>query len=184
MLNLFKSTATVETPSKATERSEAETLIADFVAKHGDVTKVSTTSKKKSRKAAKAAPVVAAPVEAAPVVAAPVETTPVVVAPSAPLKNIWGLAIAPAIETTAPAKKAKKARAVAAPKVAGEKPVNENQAALFALLSREEGATIKDIQGAGYIWAAMAVLKMAERNGYKTSVQKVDGRNRYFAKKA
>lgn len=80
--------------------------------------------------------------------------------------------------------KAKKARVAAAPKVAGEKPVNEKQAALFALLSRDEGATIKDIQGAGYIWAAMAVLKMAERNGYKTSIEKVDGRNRYFAKKA
>jgi hypothetical protein len=76
-----------------------------------------------------------------------------------------------------------KAAAKAAPKTPAEKTINDRQAALFAVL--ENGATIKDIQAAGYIWAAAAVLKMAERNGYTTSVQKgEDGRNRYFAKKA
>jgi competence protein ComGC len=87
------------------------------------------------------------------------------------------LAIAPA--------KTKKARVVTTANAASGTTTNERQQALFALLSREEGATIKDIQGAGYIWAAAAVCRMAERNGYTTSVQKGDdGKNRYHAKKA
>ncbi len=72
-----------------------------------------------------------------------------------------------------------------AAKVPAVHTANERQERVFALLSRPDGATIKDIQGAGYLWAANAVLKMASRNGYVTSIKKVEGgTNRYIARKA
>lgn len=75
------------------------------------------------------------------------------------------------------AKKVKKAPA--APKV---KTQTDDQKAVFKLMTRANGATIKDFQEAGYVWPAQGVMKMAERNGYKTSQKKAKGElTRYFA---
>jgi hypothetical protein len=69
-------------------------------------------------------------------------------------------------------------------KKVGSKHVTEDQAVVFKLLCRENGATLADMQAAGYNWPAQAVLKMAERNGFKTSQKKTEGeRTRYFARR-
>lgn len=81
-----------------------------------------------------------------------------------------------------PAKKAAKkvAKKAAAPKA--PKVPNEDQKAVFKLLTRTNGASLADLVEAGYSWPAQGVLKMAERNGYKTSQKKAAGeRTRYFA---
>jgi hypothetical protein len=135
----------------------------------GMTAKKAAAAKARAEKAA-TAPAIEAKAEA------PAVETPVAAAPSE-----FESDTRTAILAIAPAKKAKKIKTTA--NAASATTTNERQQALFALLSRPEGATIKDIQGAGYIWAAMAVLKMAERNGFTTQIEKVDGRNRYFATK-
>jgi CO dehydrogenase/acetyl-CoA synthase alpha subunit len=90
-----------------------------------------------------------------------------------------------AAKKTATAKKsaaAKPAKKAAAAKPA--KTISEDQAVVFKLLQRENGCTLTDIKNAGYAWPAMSVLKMAERNGMKTSSKKVAGElTRYFARR-
>jgi hypothetical protein len=57
---------------------------------------------------------------------------------------------------------------------------------LIKLFSRPNGATITDISEAGFKYAAMAALKIAERRGLKTSVKKPGPGElmRYYAKRA
>lgn len=79
----------------------------------------------------------------------------------------------------------KSAKKVAKKAASGRKVVRkspEQKKAVFALLKRTNGATMADIHAAGYPVAAMAVLKMAERNGFKTKVVKKEGElTRYHA---
>jgi hypothetical protein len=52
-------------------------------------------------------------------------------------------------------------------------------------MSRKDGATIIDITGAGFKYAAMQALRIAERRGYKTSTKKVPGElTKYIARRA
>jgi hypothetical protein len=78
------------------------------------------------------------------------------------------------------AKSSKKAVVVKARK---PNPLHEKLAKLFL---RPTGATLTDIQEAGWKYSAMAALKTIERHGLKTSVsKKVPGElTRYIAKRA
>jgi hypothetical protein len=163
MLNIFKSAPvpTVEVPK------QTETLVSEFIANGGEITKVTTTSRKKAKKAAKAAET--APVEAT--TAAPswadyknvaemvietataIEAAPVA-APSAPV-NIWGQTFSGSVDSSALDTKKKKA---AAPKAAASGSAAARKAALatvdkadrlpqvIALMTRPEGASLQDIQ--------------------------------------
>jgi hypothetical protein len=83
--------------------------------------------------------------------------------------------------TTAP-KAAKAPAAPKAPKVPSEK--SANQKVVFALLARDEGATITDIVAAiGAKGSAISWLRSAAKNGYATRIEKMDGKNRYYATK-
>jgi hypothetical protein len=188
MLNIFKS-ATVATVADP----KTETLVSEFIANGGEITKVTTTAKKKSRKGAKAAettPVAETTkpswgdykdTAAAPV--APIEVTPVVVAPIEAPKNIWGLAIAPAVETTIPAKKSATSTAAARKAaLAAEGDKAGRLERVIALLSRPEGASLQDIQTC-YWLAAAAVRKIVEKAGYTTSQSGDRGAYRYHARK-
>jgi hypothetical protein len=53
-----------------------------------------------------------------------------------------------------------------------------------ALLARDEGATITDIVAAiGPKGSAISWLRSAAKNGYATRIEKVEGKNRYYATK-
>ncbi len=89
------------------------------------------------------------------------------------------------------AKKSTNKKAVASKKATvaakGRKPRKPNalHEKLVKLMSRPGGATISDLSGAGFKYAAMAALKIAERRGLKTSTKKVPGElTRYIAKRA
>jgi hypothetical protein len=56
---------------------------------------------------------------------------------------------------------------------------------LVKLFSRPDGATINDLNEAGFKYSARQALRIAERRGLKTSAKKPDGElTRYYAKKA
>jgi hypothetical protein len=80
------------------------------------------------------------------------------------------------------AKTAKSAtKTVAVKKSRAPNPLHEK---LIALMTRKDGATLSDVVEAGWKFAAMAALKIAERRGLKVSVVKKDGeRTRYHAKR-
>jgi len=55
---------------------------------------------------------------------------------------------------------------------------------LIKLLQRPEGATMHDTWNIGYYYPAMSALKIAERRGFKTRVNKRPGElTRYYAKR-
>lgn len=55
---------------------------------------------------------------------------------------------------------------------------------LLKLFIRPDGATMHDTWNAGFVYPAMAALKIAERHGYKTRVVKRKGElTRYYAKR-
>jgi hypothetical protein len=73
------------------------------------------------------------------------------------------------------AKLTKKADVVKAPTKEAKRP-NEFHAALIALMLRKDGATIQDFQGIeGFNIPSMAVVRIAERHGYKASASKKPG---------
>lgn len=79
-------------------------------------------------------------------------------------------------------KATKKVVKKAVAKKATVKKTNQDQDSVFKLMLRNVGATLHDFIEAGYSWPAMGIVKMAERNGFKTSVKKVPGEpTRYFA---
>jgi hypothetical protein len=56
---------------------------------------------------------------------------------------------------------------------------------LVKLFSRPNGATINDLNAAGFKYSARQALKIAEHRGLKTSAKKPDGElTRNYAKKA
>jgi predicted nucleotidyltransferase component of viral defense system len=56
---------------------------------------------------------------------------------------------------------------------------------IVKLFTRPNGATINDLNEAGFKYSARQALKIAEHRGLKTSVKKPDGElTRYYAKKA
>jgi hypothetical protein len=184
MLNIFKSATAAE--------PQTETLVSEFIANGGKITKETTTAKKKARREKKAtAPetTTTAPSwadfkspDTAPVVA---ETTPAVATPDLPetAALIWNIPSA-----SAPAKKSKKAAATATDTVSArkaalaetDKTVRLEQ--VIALLSRPEGASLQDIQTCFWL-AASAVRKMVEKAGYTTSQSGDRGAFRYHATK-
>jgi hypothetical protein len=189
MLNIFKS-ATVATVADP----QTETLVSEFIANGGEITKETTTAKKRNRKAKAAAPVVEAPVAilpswgdykdttaAAPVVA---ETAPVIeAAPDLPetAALIWNIPSA-----TVPAKKPSRSDTTpaAARKAAlAETDKTDRLERVIALMTRPEGASLKDIQTC-YWLAAAAVRRIVEKAGYTTYTSGDRGSYRYHARKA
>jgi hypothetical protein len=60
---------------------------------------------------------------------------------------------------------------------------DENKERLLAVLSRPEGASLRDIHEAGYWVAAQAALKIAEKAGYETRSDGAIGSKRYHAER-
>jgi hypothetical protein len=80
------------------------------------------------------------------------------------------------------AKKSKKLVVVKVIKARKRNPLHEQIVKLF---SRPNGATINDLNDAGFKYSARQALKIAEHRGLKTSSKKPDGElTRYYAKKA
>jgi hypothetical protein len=76
-------------------------------------------------------------------------------------------------KATKSAKSATKAVAVVAKKSRAPNPLHEK---LIALMARKDGATIQDFQGVdGFNIPSMAVVRIAERHGYKASASKKPG---------
>jgi hypothetical protein len=62
---------------------------------------------------------------------------------------------------------------------------NQLHERIVKLFSRPNGATINDLDEAGFKYSARQALKIAEHRGLKTSAKKPDGElTRYYAKKA
>ena len=56
---------------------------------------------------------------------------------------------------------------------------------IVKLFSRPNGATINDLNEAGFKYSARQALRIAEHRGLKTSAKKPDGElTRYYARKA
>jgi hypothetical protein len=82
------------------------------------------------------------------------------------------------------AKATKKSAKSTAKKSTNGKP-NVLHEKLLKLFLRPNGATLSDVVEAGWKFAAMAALRIAERRGLKISVVKKEGeRTRYVAKRA
>ncbi len=59
---------------------------------------------------------------------------------------------------------------------------SERTAKILALLSRPEGATIRELVAAGINGSAISSLRSAEKNGYEVRIEKPEGGfNRYYA---
>jgi hypothetical protein len=82
-------------------------------------------------------------------------------------------------------KKSAKKSAEAVAKKANSKKPNLVHEKLIKLMTRPTGATITDLADAGFKYASIQALKIAERRGLKVRVDKKPGElTRYIAKKA
>jgi hypothetical protein len=162
MLNIFK-TATVEV---------APVEVAPVM----EAAPETTTSKKKSKKAKKAA-TVETPATETPVIEAPVVETPVSEFASDTRSAIL------AIVAPTKAKKAATDTAAARKAALAETDKTDRPERVIALMTRPEGASLRDIQTV-YWLAAAAVRKLVEKEGYTTFTTGDRGAYRYHAKKA
>ena len=163
MLNIFK-TATVEVPTVEVAPVEVAPVV--------EAAPETTTSKKKSRKAKKAA-----------TIETPATETPTI--ETATVSEFASDTRSAILAIVAPTKAKKAATDTAAARKAAlaETDKTDRPERVIALMTRPEGASLRDIQTV-YWLAAAAVRKLVEKEGYTTFTTGDRGAYRYHAKKA